>query len=590
MIVKMKKITLILSKKYDCEALQALSKLGVLHIKNMREPSADYIDSLEHKLSLTNQALSVISGLSTKGEKIKIEDETYLVKDILALDSKRKLITNDIEILKKKLLWFEQWGEVSFSSLEYLKKAGVFLRLYKCDKNIFKRIIQRKNIYVLDRKKREVHFVLVSTDESERLNLSEAEVPKENKGYLDKKVKDAYKNLAEIERDLIQLSLYQKDLINYKDDLIKRLNFCKVRFGMFHEEEICALQGFCPKESVKDIESLATQEGWALKIEEPQNLQEVPTLIRNPKWIKIIKPVFDFMGTLPGYQEYDISFWFLLFFSLFFAMIIGDAAYGLIFLVSTLFIHKKFRHAPKEPIFLMYVLSGATIIWGALSGTWFGFEKIAQLPVFNALIIDKINSFVDTNQVFIIYWCFLIGAIQLTLAHGIVAFRYINSLFALSQLGWMFIIWAAFFVAGNLVLNNPLPNFTLLLGASGAGLVILFSNFQKNMLKGIATSLVNFPLNALSSFSDIISYLRLFAVGYATIAVADTFNTMALGLGTSNLISGLTAAIILFLGHSLNIILGLMSVIVHGIRLNMLEFSGHLNMQWSGLEYKPFKE
>jgi V/A-type H+-transporting ATPase subunit I len=586
----MEKVTLILSKKYDCEALQSLSKLGVLHIKNMREPSADYIDSLEHKLSSTNQALAVIGSLSAQGERVKIEDEAYIVKEILALDNKRKLLLNEVEILKKKLSWFEQWGEVSFSSLEYLKKAGVFLRLYHCDKKTFKHILQKKNIYILNKNKSEVYFVLVSTAEDERINLPEAEVPRENKAYLDKKIKDAYKDLARIEKDLTQLSLYQKDLIIYKGDLIKRLNFCKARFGMFHEEEICALQGFCPKESVKDIESLAAQEGWALKIEEPQNLQEVPTLIRNPKWIKIIKPVFDFMGTLPGYQEYDISFWFLFFFSLFFAMIIGDAAYGLIFLVATLFIHKKLPKVPKEPIFLMYVLSGATIIWGALSGTWFGFEKIAQLPVFNALIVDKINSFVDTNQVFIIYWCFLIGAIQLTLAHGIVAFRYINSLFALSQLGWIFIIWTAFFVAGNLVLNNPLPSFTLLLGISGAGLVILFANFQKNILKGIATSLADFPLSALSSFSDIVSYLRLFAVGYATLAVADTFNTMALSLGRSNFILGLTAAIILFLGHSLNIILGLMSVIVHGIRLNMLEFSGHLNMQWSGLEYKPFKD
>jgi len=80
---------------------------------------------------------------------------------------------------------------------------------------------------------------------------------------------------------------------------------------------------------------------------------------------------------VPGYAEYDISAWFLLFFSIFFAMLIGDAGYGVIFLLATFVIRKKFKYAPAQPFFLMYVLSLATIIWGAITGTWFGAEAIA---------------------------------------------------------------------------------------------------------------------------------------------------------------------------------------------------------------------
>jgi V/A-type H+-transporting ATPase subunit I len=96
------------------------------------------------------------------------------------------------------------------------------------------------------------------------------------------------------------------------------------------------------------------------------------------------------------------------------------------------------------------------------------------------------------------------------------------------------------------------------------------------------------PLGVISSFSDIVSYLRLFAVGFATVVVAESFNNMALGGGISGVLSGIAAVLILFLGHTLNILLGCMAVIVHGIRLNMLEFSGHLGMQWSGKKYEPF--
>jgi V/A-type H+-transporting ATPase subunit I len=87
----------------------------------------------------------------------------------------------------------------------------------------------------------------------------------------------------------------------------------------------------------------------------------------------------------------------------------------------------------------------------------------------------------------------------------------------------------------------------------------------------------------------VVSYLRLFAVGYATVVLATTFNGMA-AEGAHGFVGGLMAALILFAGHALNIILAMMAVVVHGIRLNMLEFSGHLGMQWSGKKYDPFSE
>jgi len=237
---------------------------------------------------------------------------------------------------------------------------------------------------------------------------------------------------------------------------------------------------------------------------------------------------------------------------------------------------------------LMYVFSLSTVAWGAVSGTWFGAEQIAKLPFFNRLIIERINSFTASNQGFMIYLCFLIGVVHLSIAHGIAAFRYINSRIALGQIGWISVLWGLFFVAGKLVLNRPLPHVTMILLVTGIIMVMLFSaegSFKKSLL-----SLSDLPLNVISSFSDIVSYLRLFAVGYATVIVASSFNNMAFNIGGPALLKGFIAAIILFLGHGLNIVLGLMAIIVHGIRLNMLEFSGHLNMQWSGKEYAPFKE
>jgi len=359
---------------------------------------------------------------------------------------------------------------------------------------------------------------------------------------------------------------------------------------MQEEGQLAYLQGFMPACEVRRLVDLANKKGWAYLIQEPDNLGEVPTLIKNPRWLRIIEPVFKFMGTLPGYNELDISFHFLLFFSLFFALLIGDAGYGLVFLIVTYLIRKKVSTVPAEPFMLMYVLSTATIIWGALTGTWFGLERIGQVPIFNYLIIDRIDSFVADNQVFLMYLCFLIGVIQLSIAHGIVALRQINRLTAFSQVGWIGIIWSLFFFIGKLILNRPLPEYFAWLLIGGMSLVILFSASQRNFLKGIGISLVNLPLKLISSFADILSYLRLFVIGYVTVMVAANFNALATELGKRGFLGIVTAALIILFGHSLNVALGLLSVLVHGIRLNMLEFSGHLEMQWSGIEYKPFKE
>ena len=189
-----------------------------------------------------------------------------------------------------------------------------------------------------------------------------------------------------------------------------------------------------------------------------------------------------------------------------------------------------------------------------------------------------------------IYMCFVIGVIQLSIAHFIKAFRIINTFRALAEAGWVLILWGLFFTAGTLVLAKPFPAFGGYLLMAGVALVLLFSNPQKNIIKGILVSLGTIPLRIISSFSDVVSYLRLFAVGYASLVLANTFNNMAMQIGFNNVLSGLGAAFIMFFGHTLNIVLGLMAVIVHGIRLNMLEFSGQMDMEWSGREYDPFRE
>lgn len=588
MIVKMSKVTVLASNSDIDQSLVKLRKFGLLHIKHINSPSGEKVARLERDLEDSVKVISMLSGMSREGESLPFEAAEIAVKDALHIFSERKQLLSRKEDVERKLSWFEDWGEISYGPLKELSQAGVFLKLYVVNKREIKSISSDKPVFLIKRERGKFYIAFVTRDKEESLGFEEVLFPDQDSFSLKGELKTINNWLENIKSELSLLSSYRSSFEKYRKTVSQQLEFFKVRAGRAEEEGFCYIQGFLPKGEVPNLKKLVNKEGLALLSEEPSDVSEVPTFIKNPRWVSIIKPVFKFMGTVPGYNEYDISGWFLVFLSLFFALLIGDAGYGLIFFLITLLSRRAFKTAPQEVFSLMYVFSISTVVWGAASGTWFGAEQIAKIPFFNQLIIERINSFTASNQEFMIYLCFLIGVIHLSIAHGIAAFRYINSRTALGQIGWISVLWGLFFVAGKLVLNRPLPHVTMILLIAGIVLVMLFSS--EGSLKKSLLSLSDLPLKVISSFSDIVSYLRLFAVGYATVIVASSFNNMAFNIGGSALLKGFIAAIILFLGHSLNIVLGLMAIIVHGIRLNMLEFSGHLNMQWSGKEYAPFKE
>ena len=121
-----------------------------------------------------------------------------------------------------------------------------------------------------------------------------------------------------------------------------------------------------------------------------------------------------------------------------------------------------------------------------------------------------------------------------------------------------------------------------------AGIVLIALFMMKpSEIKDQWFNLALLPLNIINNFTDVVSYVRLYAVGAAGFAVAEAFNTMIFG-GKVTLVGGIVGAVLVFLAHTLNILLCVMGVLVHGIRLNTLEFSNHKGISWSGSAYRPF--
>ncbi|OZV68094.1 V-type ATP synthase subunit I [Winogradskyella aurantia] len=596
MIVRMKEILLFTSAHDVDETIQNLGELGVVDIKEVHPPQGESIERYLQDLKDTRLALSILeqhefnNTISYEFTDTNGKDPKRIIGRLLKSESVEQSIHKALGDIENQLVFYHIWGEQFHKkNLEYLKDKGIFVRLYLVDKSQLKTLPKERAIVVFSEKNGKVPVALFTQNNLERLNFKEEPIPDLSFTTLKELKRRKERQLAQLDIFLNEYKAFDSVLEDYYQFLEDRFQSETTTESMGDiEGKVKFLRGYLPKDAVDKFSKIAKEQNWGFALSEPKNTDEVPVYIKNPKWISIINPMMKFIDIVPGYKEIDVSIYFLIAFALFFAMLVGDAGYGFIFLILALIFRKKI--APQLRT-LIVVLSGATIIWGVLSGTYFGAEQIAQLPFLKDMVIPNIASFGVDNINFMMYLSFLIGAIHLTVAHGIRVVQFINSIKALSEIGWVALVWGLFFITEQLVLGNPAPSWYNWLFIAGATLVILFSKESNSFFKSMGASIANLPLSLISGFSDIVSYVRLFAVGMATAAVAASFNNMALpdGIAGMGILEFVMAAIALLLGHTLNIALALMAVMVHGIRLNMLEFAGHLGVQFSGEAYKPFK-
>jgi V/A-type H+-transporting ATPase subunit I len=408
--------------------------------------------------------------------------------------------------------------------------------------------------------------------------------PKESVSLLKSRLAGNNKAIERIKDEIIKSACFYEALFGIKKKLEKEIEFQQVLSGMGKEGAISYVTGYIPFDMEGHLVAKARSRKWGIVINEPSDDDNVPTLLRNPPWVDRIKPVLELLGLTPGYRELDVSMLFLVFFSIFFGILIGDAGYGLVYILITLGLQKtmKLNTEMKTTVSLFYLLGSCAIIWGVLTGTFFGQGWLLTLGY--KPLVPQLND-ANVMQTF----CFFLGALHLSIAHSWRAYLKFPSLKALADVGWICVLWTAFFVANTLILGEAFPPWGIWLFATGIVLVILFTNPQSHVLRAIGEGLGTVALSLMNNFTDVISYVRLFAVGLAGLAIAETTNTLASGFGDG--VAALAAGVVIILiGHSLNIILGLMSVLVHGVRLNVLEFSGHANVTWSGFTFEPLKE
>jgi V/A-type H+-transporting ATPase subunit I len=255
----------------------------------------------------------------------------------------------------------------------------------------------------------------------------------------------------------------------------------------------------------------------------------------------------------------------------------------------------------------MFLLGLSNFIWGMLTCTWFGMEaeklplalQNLSLPLISnatAAKSDYLSGIVQQNLMIL---CFSLALLQLSIGHLIAITKH-RSLKILAELGSIAMLVGMYGVILILIASNeyrklgdyiPMMPCAYLLGA-GFIFNFIFVSYDGSIGKSILEScknIISMILGIANVFSDIMSYIRLWAVGLAGAAIAGTVNAMA-GPMLGHFIMFIFGVALIVFGHGLNLVLNALSVLVHGVRLNTLEFSGHVGLTWAGFPYKPFSE
>ncbi len=591
MIVKMKKVTLLCTRASREATLDALRDLGAVHLQNVTSPEGAGLDQARNHFLYLQRALEVLPKHPHAAPSGKSPHE--VADEVWKLIHRKQALSEKIELLELERARYEAFGTFDVDDILALREQGVLVKLLSAPVKQIPEAPEGANLVELGRDRTSVYLALISREPVE-INAEEMPLPECSAAGMLRHIEGLQKELAEVEEGFSSYTGDHTALAAIAGEAEDHVTWLEARDGMGLEEDVTYLRGFFPAEREKELRAAAEKQGWAVLVEEPAADDPVPTLLRNPKWVSPIKAVLDMIGVIPGYHELDVSALFLIFLSIFFAFLIGDAGYGLLFIALTLFgkFKTKGNQKAQPGLNLLLLMSAACVVFGVLTGNYFGI-RLESLPApLAALSSDYLtgktaagwNSDISANH--IMFVCFAIGTLHLTLAHGWNLIRKINSWEALTDVGWLCSTWALFSVVLQMVLYMELPAWitAVQMPLLGAGVVLIILSL---VLTKSYFGLVTLALDVINNFVDIISYVRLYAVGAASLAIAQAFNGMAMDIGFSGF-GAIGAAFILFAGHALNIILGAMGVMVHGIRLNTLEFSGHAGVEWAGVHFSPF--
>ena len=598
MIVPMKKYTFLVYHAEYQKFLEGLRKVGVVDVvertKDLDDETRDQL--LEQKqISDTIKLLQrrkVEAGKTGSANENGIETAGK-VRELL---HEQENLQQQLAALNKEISNLEPWGDFSVETLKKLREAGLVVSFYITSTRKFDPEWEKQyNIGVVNHAPPNVYFIHVSERyEQVEFDAEEIKTPEHSLSELRDRKNAIHQRIGEINQSLDEIAATSLPLLhNTLQQLTSKTDFKRVLANTRPEadDKVMILQGFVPETSEGELVRFC-EEGNILYITDlPKEDEKVPILLKNNRFARLYETIGSFYD-LPNHRELDLVPFFAPFYMMFFGFCLGDAGYGL-FIVLMAGLAKRKMPAMKSVLTLAQFLGLSTVIFGILTGTFFGINLIET----EISWLEGIKSYmIDYNQMF--YLAIILGVIQIlfgmvlkvvniTRVHG---FRH-----SLSTIGWLLLIigsGAIYALKNSGYLPEGISSVIQYGVFAGSGaLILLFNHPKRKIYINFGAGLWDVYVMITGLLGDLLSYLRLFALGISSAILGMVFNSMAMNMKPDIIILGpVVMIIILVFGHGITIFMSALGAFVHPIRLTFVEFYKNAGFTGGGKAFKPFAE
>lgn len=586
------------------ETVRFLQEVGVLHVEPATDMSGEFGEENSELLGKAKDLKKMIADLKKYKKRETATEVTVPDDELTAYAEERLTAVSEMRSRKETLERMKDdlstWGNFDLDKIRELEESGVYVRRFSTDKKL-NEFEPPEDLYLeVVPSKRKLYFFTVSIGAPKEIpDAQELSWPELNLDGVEAELKEISVRMEEASDELAGV-FKRVDVI--KNELIAAMNEAGYMGNMatlYEEQFLFALQGWIPEEKEGEfLKDMADSElPLQVSTRAPDDEEEPPVMLRNNWFVNSIEPLLRLYG-LPRYREIDPSAFFAPFMVLFFGICTGDAGYGLLFLVVSWLIGKKWGEK-KEGLMLVVRLcelfSVASIMVGLITGSIFGITfKNRDWILLNIDVQPETGG----NPMLLLYICIGIGVVHLSVAYilGIHESPHFHE--KMEKLGTLFILWGVislivyfmWFDHTSSMFNGPLLYGGLIFAAAGVLIMLLLSSDSKKWYGRLGLGLWNLYGSATGLVGDTLSYARLFGLGIATVAVAAVMNQLAgsaySGLGPA--IGGVLAVVILIVGHVFNFALCLLGSTIHSARLHFVETFPNF-YEGGGEEYKPFK-
>ncbi|MCF6357813.1 MAG: V-type ATP synthase subunit I [Draconibacterium sp.] len=586
---------MIFHKEYR-DFLEKLQQLGLLHVIEKSKTSTDEIKQKYIQISKFEKTIKFLEKREVEqSNEITYTEGATILDDISVKRNRLETLDQKLDKMKKKFHKSSIWGDFSPGLIQKLKDENIYLRLFTTTKNRYLELNDAGySVDIISERGDLVRAVLFQTsDVALPVGTDEVELPELSANETRKKIEGIEREIIQINEDL---DVYAGNSIQFlakcKAEIIDLLDFEETILRTTEEADknIMVLEGWIPATTKNKIDEFLQENSVLFISGKATPKDKVPVLLKNNRFSKLFEPIGN-MFSLPSYSELDLTIFFAPFFMMFFGFCLGDAGYGLIFIIGGGLYKLKAKENIKPILSLVQFLGLATVVFGAISGTFFGINLIeAEIP----LIADYKSLFLDPGKMFNL--ALLLGALQIVFGLFIKAANQIKQYgfsYSLATFGWLIIILGTvlytILTKSEVIPQNKIVLYLVL--SAGLFLIIFFSDPAVSILSRIGKGVWDIYSTVSGIFGDLLSYIRLFALGLSSAILGFVINDIAMQiLGASKIIGPIFFVVFLLIGHTLNILISSLGSFVHPMRLTFVEFYKNAGFAGGGQEYKPFSK